>query len=261
MELDLTGRRVLITGGSRGIGRAIAERLAAEGCQLQLAARSATDLEQARAQLTARYPVAVDCHALDLAEGEAVARLAQACADVDILINNAGAIPGGGLQDVDETRWRQAWELKVFGYINLCRALYPAMVKRSGGVILNLVGIAGGEITEGGYLAGTTGNAALAAFTRALGGVSPADGVRVLGINPGMTATDRLVNLMRETAVAKGLAADDWRRLTADQPFGRPAEPAEVADLAAFLVSDRAAYISGTLITIDGGLSSRGRLF
>ena len=261
MELDLTGRTVLITGGSRGIGRAIAARLAAAGCDLHLAARSAADLEQTRAELTARHPVAVHCHALDLAEGEAVAQLAAACAEVDVLVNNAGAIPGGGLRDVDEARWRQAWELKVFGYINLCRALYPAMAKRARGVILNVVGIAGGEITEGRYLAGTTGNAALAAFTRALGGVSPADGVRVLGINPGMTATDRLVNLMRETAVAKGLAADDWRQLTADMPFGRPAEPAEVADLAAFLVSDRAAYINGTLITIDGGLSARGHLF
>lgn len=85
--------------------------------------------------------------------------------------------------------------------------------------------------------------------------------MRVLGINPGLTATDRLVRLMETNAVAKGLPAGRWRELTADMPFGRPAEPGEVAELAAFLASDRAAYITGTMITIDGGLSARGRLF
>jgi 3-oxoacyl-[acyl-carrier protein] reductase len=261
MQLELTGRTALITGASQGIGRAIAERLAAAGCHLHLAARSADDLEQARAELTARYPVTVHCHPLDLAVTANVAALATACGAVDILVNNAGAIPGGGLQDIGAAAWRQAWELKVFGYIDLCRALYPAMAGRGRGVILNLIGIAGGEVTEGRYIAGTAGNAALTAFTRALGGISPADGIRVLGIHPGPTATGRLVRLMERNALARGLPAERWRDLTADLPFGRPAEPAEVADLAAFLVSDRAAYISGTLITIDGGLSARGHLF
>lgn len=261
MELELAGRTALITGSSRGIGRAIAERLAAEGCHLHLAARSADDLERARAELSSSHRIQAHIHPLDLAVGDNVAALAAACGPVDILVNNAGAIPAGGLGRVDEATWRQAWDLKVFGYINLCRALYPEMAGRGRGVILNVVGIAGGEVTEGNYIAGTAGNAALAAFTRALGGVSPADNVRVLGINPGLTATDRLVRLMEQNAVAKGLLAARWRELTGDMPFGRPAEPAEVADLAAFLVSDRAAYISGTLITIDGGLSARGRLF
>ncbi len=259
MDLDLGGRTALITGGSRGIGRAIAETLAAAGCHLHLAARSAADLDAACAQL-ARHGVRVVGHALDLGDSGGVAALAAACATVDILVNNAGAIPAGALPQVDEATWRRAWDLKVFGYINLCRALYPAMARRRRGVILNVVGVAGGEVTEGNYIAGTTGNAALVAFTRALGGISPADNVRVLGINPGLTATDRLVRLMEQNAVARGLPAERWRELSGDMPFGRPAEPAEVADLAAFLVSDRAAYISGTLVTIDGGLSARGRL-
>ncbi len=260
MDLGLAGRTALITGGSRGIGWAIAETLAAAGCHLHLAARSAADLDAACAQL-GRHGVRVTGHALDLGDSRSVATLADACAAVDILVNNAGAIPAGTLARIDEATWRQAWELKVFGYINLSRALYPAMAARRRGVILNVVGVAGGEVTEGNYIAGTTGNAALATFTRALGGISPADNVRVLGINPGLTATDRLVRLMEQNAVAKGLAAERWRELTGDLPFGRPAEQAEVADLAAFLVSDRAAYISGTLVTLDGGLSARGHLF
>lgn len=261
MDLKLAGRTALITGASRGIGRAIAERLAAEGCHLHLAARSAADLETARGALTSRYPVEVRVHALDLADSASVAVLASACDGADILINNAGAIPAGALANVDETTWRSAWDLKVFGYINLCRALYPALARRRRGVIINIVGIAGGEVTEANYIAGTAGNASLAAFTRALGSASPKDNVRVLGINPGLTATDRLVRLMETNAVAKGLPAERWRELAADMPFGRPAEPGEVADLAAFLASDRAAYITGTMITIDGGLSARGRLF
>lgn len=261
MDLNLAGRTALITGASRGIGRAIAERLAAEGCQLQLVARTAADLETARDELRARYPVAVRAHALDLADSASVATLAGACGEVEILINNAGAIPAGALGNVSEDAWRSAWDLKVFGYINLCRALYPGMAGRRRGVIINVVGIAGGEITEANYIAGTAGNASLAAFTRALGSASPQDNVRVLGINPGLTATDRLVRLMETNAVARGLPAGRWRELTADMPFGRPAEPGEVADLTAFLASDRAAYITGTMITIDGGLSARGRLF
>jgi NAD(P)-dependent dehydrogenase (short-subunit alcohol dehydrogenase family) len=205
--------------------------------------------------------VQVQIHPLDLADSASVAVLASACGEADILVNNAGAIPAGPLVGVGEGPWRAAWDLKVFGYINLCRALYPAMASRRRGVIINVVGIAGGEITEANYIAGTAGNASLAAFTRALGSASPQDNVRVLGINPGLTATDRLVGLMEAKARAEGLPAERWRELTADMPFGRPAEPAEVADIAAFLASARAAYISGTLITIDGGLSARGRLF
>jgi len=260
MDLGLAGRSALITGGSRGIGRAIAETLAAAGCHLHLAARSAADLDATQRQL-ATHGVNIVCHPLDLGDSRSIDKLRESCSDIDILVNNAGAIPAGTLGSIDEAAWREAWDLKVFGYINLCRSLYPAMAQRQRGVILNIVGVAGGEVTEGRYIAGTTGNAALVAFTKALGGISPADNVRVLGINPGLTATDRLGRLMEQNAAAKGLPAERWRELTGDLPFGRPAEPSEVADLAAFLVSDRAAYLSGTLVTIDGGLSARGHLF
>src|SRR5690606_18846838 len=115
------------------------------GCPLQLVARTVADLEAACAELTAKYPVPVRIHALDLADSASVATLAGACGEVEILINNAGAIPAGALGIVSEDAWRSAWDLKVFGYINLCRALYPGMAGRRRGVIINVVGIAGGE--------------------------------------------------------------------------------------------------------------------
>ncbi|MGK2915032.1 MAG: short-chain dehydrogenase/reductase [Porticoccaceae bacterium] len=261
MDIDLRGRTAVITGASRGIGRAVAAGLAAEGCHLHLVARTAEDLERARTELASEHGVDIHIHALDLAVSANVDALVDRCGGVDILVNNAGAIPAGSLAAVDEATWRAAWDLKVFGFINCCRAMYPLMKARGKGVIINVVGIAGGEVEEFNYIAGTAGNASLAAFTRALGSGSPADNIRVLGVNPGLTATDRLVTLMQQNAVAKGLAAQQWRQLTEHLPFGRPAEPEEVADLIAFLASDRAAYISGTLVTIDGGLSAQGRLF
>jgi len=261
MDLKLRGKTALITGGSKGIGKAIAFRLAEEGCDLHLAARNVEDLETVAAELRAKYSVLVMIYSMDLSSGENAVALVAACDDVDILVNNAGAIAAGSISDIDEATWRGGWDLKVYGFVNLAREMYRAMKARGHGVVLNVIGIAGGEVTEFNYIAGTTGNAGLAAFTRAMGGGSPADNIRVLGINPGMTATERLVNLMRQNAANKGLDPDDWRQLTATMPFGRLAEPEEVADLCAFLVSDRAAYISGTVVTIDGGLSSRGHLF
>ena len=261
MDLQLQGKTALITGGSKGIGRAIATRLAAEGCHLHLAARNAEDLETVAAELRAKHDVLVTIHPMDLSSGDNAVALVAACADVDILVNNAGAIAAGSISDIDEATWRGGWDLKVYGFVNLAREMYRVMKARGQGVILNVIGIAGGEVSEFNYIAGTTGNAGLAAFTRAMGGGSPVDNIRVLGINPGMTATERLVSLMRQNATNKGLDPDDWRQLTATMPFGRLAEPDEVADLCAFLVSDRAAYISGTVVTIDGGLSSRGHLF
>jgi 3-oxoacyl-[acyl-carrier protein] reductase len=256
MDLKLSGRTALITGGSRGIGLGVAQSLAAEGCNLHLASRSAADLEAAKKKLLDAYKVKVTTHALDLAVSENARKLGQACRDVDILINNAGAIPQGTLTKLDEKVWRESWDLKVFGYINLSREIYGAMCERKRGVIINIIGGAGERPTNG-YIAGSMANAGLMAFSRALGAESPSFNVRVIGLNPSATATDRGVTRWRNQAKEQFGDPERWRELTKGFPFGRPASVEEIADVVTFLCSDRASYVSGVVISVDGGAAAR----
>lgn len=258
MDLGLSGKHALVTGASRGIGAAIARRLAGEGCRLTLAARSAGGLAAVCDEIAAAQGAARGV-ALDLAGDGATARLAAEAGPVDILINNAGAIPPGRLHEIDDAEWRAVWELKLFGYIDLIRAVYPAMAAAGGGAIVNVCG-ASGERPKANYICGATANAALIAFTQALGGDSMNDGIRVAGLNPGPTETEHLVRLTKGAA-AEGLGdAARWRELWAALPEGRGATVEEVADTAAFLASPRSSYTSGTVVTVDGGYCNRGSL-
>src|SRR5688572_316442 len=256
MDLGLKGRTALVTGGSRGLGFGTAQLLAAEGCHLHLASRSAADLESARSKITDAHDVNVTCHPMDLGSSENATRLARACAAIDILINNAGAIPQGTVSTVDEKTWREAWDLKVFGFVNLTREIYPAMCERRRGVIVNVIGTAG-ERPVANYIAGSMGNASLMALTRALGAESPDYGVRVVGVNPGGTETDRQVVRLRARAEKELGSAERWRELTKGFPFGRLGTVNEVANMVVFLCSDLSSYTSGTVITVDGGASAR----
>lgn len=259
MDMGLTGRTALITGGSKGIGFSIAEMLAEEGCHLHLVARHKADLEAARESLLSRWKVDVQVHDLDLAKRGVVAELAARVPDIDVLINNAGAIPRGTVEEIDEDRWRDAWDLKVFGYINMCREYYRLMKARRQGVIINILGN-GGEALDAGYIAGGAGNAALMAFSRALGGQSPKDGIRVVGLNPGPVATDRLVTLMKKEARSRLEDESRWREFEKGFPFGRAATVEEIAATVVLLASDRSSYTTGTVVTIDGGIVNRGSL-
>lgn len=259
LDLGLKGRKALVTGASKGIGKAIAERLAAEGCDVTLVARSKDEMEGAAEELRRRHGVAVRVYAMDLADGNNPKILAREHPDLDILVNNAGAIPRGTLLDVDEERWRVAFDLKVFGYINMCREFYRVFKGRGRGVIINILGN-GGERVDFGYICGAAGNAGLMAFTRALGGGAHKDGIRVVGINPGAIATERLVNLMRHEAEKRHGDPERWQELFAPLPYERAGTPQEIADMAAFLASDLSAYTNGTIITIDGGLCHSGSL-
>jgi len=252
MELGLAGKHALITGGSKGIGRAVAEVFAEEGCNLTLVARDTAALDEAAVAIRARRKVRVAIISADLSIEGAARRVVAAAGEVDILVNNAGAIPPGSLVEVEDEAWRQAWDLKVFGFISLSRSVYLSMAARKSGVIVNIIGRAGQNPTPG-YIVGASGNAALMAFTRALGVGAPADGIRVVGINPGPIATERMQMLHRADAARLLGDPSRWREISKNLPFGRPGRPEEIAYATAFLASPVSDYTNATILSIDGG--------
>jgi NAD(P)-dependent dehydrogenase (short-subunit alcohol dehydrogenase family) len=259
LDLQLAGKSALITGASKGIGRATALTMAAEGCSLHLAARSGKELEQLQQDIRAQHRVQVDLHPGDLSSTQSMIALAQAVGDVDILINNAGDIPAGTIEALTDAEWRRGFDLKLFGYINLTREIYTRMKKRGSGVIINDIGNSG-ENWDYNYVAGSTGNAALMSLTKAIGGVSLDYGVRVIGVNPGPIATDRMVRMMKRRARDNLGEESRWQEYLKDYPAGRMGTDQEVADLITFLASPRAGYITGTIVTIDGGIAAYGSI-
>jgi NAD(P)-dependent dehydrogenase (short-subunit alcohol dehydrogenase family) len=259
MQLDLAGKQILITGASKGIGLAAAWAFAAEGCSLHLAARDGDALNAAAKEISKTHGVNVAVYPMDLAATDAMVSLAHAVGDVDVLVNNAGDIPSGPIESLDFSVVRRGFQLKVLGYMELTQLYYARMKAMGHGVIINDIGNSG-ENWDADYIAGSTGNAAVMAFTRALGGVSLDDGIRVVGVNPGPVATDRMVKLMKRRAFDNHGDESRWKELFTQYPGGRPAESKEVAELMVFLASPRAGYITGTIVTIDGGIAARGSI-
>ena len=256
MDLRLAGRSVLVTGGSKGIGLAIARGFAAEGCKLSLVARSSDQLEQAAALIRGAHRVEVRTFALDLSDAAARDRFVAGCGEIDVLVNNAGSIPAGTIEDIDDATWRAAWDLKVYGYVAMTRAFFTRMKQRGRGVIINVIGTTG-ERLDAGYIAGSSANASLMALTRALGSASVDAGVRVVGVNPGPVDSDRLESLVKRRAKARFGDENRWREIFMNMPFGRPATPEEIAATVVFLGSDLSSYTSGAIFTVDGGLAAR----
>lgn len=256
MDLHLAGKTVLITGASQGIGEGLAHAFAAEGCALHLSARSGGKLAAMQAAITGEHRVRVGATAADMTQPGACERIVEEAGDVDVLVNNAGVIPSGPLFDIGPQQWREGWALKGFGYADMIRLVYPRMKARGGGVILNNIGN-GGEVCDPNYIEGAAGNASIMAMTRALGGVSLDDNIRVVGVNPGPVDTTRIYAMLRKFAGARLGDPDRYPELMARYPLGRPAKVQEVTDLFLFLASPRSGYTSGTVVTIDGGIAAR----
>jgi NAD(P)-dependent dehydrogenase (short-subunit alcohol dehydrogenase family) len=247
MNLNLKGRSALITGASRGLGHAIAKALAAEGCHLHLNARDPERLSIVCDELKAK------AHPYDLSKTENIVKLGDECGELDILVNNAGGIPRGTLAEIDSATWRKAWDLKVFGFIDLTRIVLDRMQKRGKGVIVNVIGAAG-ERADPNYVAGCMGNAALNMMVQCIGAESVRHGVRVVAVNPGPIMTDRFMQGMLWRAEKRFGDKERWPEILAtDMPIKRAGTPEEVAKVVAFLASDHASYISGAAIRIDSG--------
>lgn len=252
MDLGLEGKVALVTGGSKGIGRAAALGFIEEGAHVLICARGKEALEATAQALKARGKGQVVAVPADLTQLGAIAGVVSSCLEhfgrIDILVNNAGsARPGEFLQLPDEA-WQEDWGLKFFGYMRMAREVLPHMQRQNRGVIINVIGT-GGLRPIAGYMVGGSANAALIHFTKALADEGAKHGVRVVGINPGPILTERLERFLARLG-GEGKREEVLQKLT---PLGRVGTPEEVADLVLFLASARAAFIHGANITIDGG--------
>jgi NAD(P)-dependent dehydrogenase (short-subunit alcohol dehydrogenase family) len=257
MDLGLQGKTALVSGASKGIGRAIALALAGEGVRVALVARTPAGLEEAAVAIRHRCGVEAITIAADLARLDEVERVVRTAAEhlggLDILINNAGAIRSGDFLKTPDENWIADWNLKLLGYIRMARAVFPLMQAQGGGCICNIIGGAARN-PQPTYLAGGAANAALVNFTKGLADLGAPHGIRVVGISPAATRTERWETLLRQQAAALGRPVEELRKEAASKyPLGRIGEPEDVADLACFLVSRRASFITGVCVSVDGG--------
>ncbi|MGE0154210.1 MAG: SDR family oxidoreductase [Reyranellaceae bacterium] len=257
MELRLAGRTAFITGGSAGIGFAIAAELAAEGVNVAIMARDRKRMATAVKKLEkieGGQVLGINGDAGKLVDLErAVKEARKKFRRIDILINNAGSTPRNRVQDPNEQVWWDALNLKLLGYVRAARLIVPDMRKQRWGRVINIIG-RGGHQPHPAYITGGAVNAALLNFTKALADELAIDNVLVTGINPGPVQTDRWDTLIKQVAkMTKRSTGTVTSEALFSIPLGRTATPQEISGLAAFLCSDRASFITGTCINVDGG--------
>jgi len=259
MDLGLSGRRCIVTGASRGIGAATAELLAAEGASVALLARDAAALRERALALEKAHGVRAVPVPVDLARAPelaaAFARAIDALGGVDVLVNNAGASPFGSLEQIDDPTWQASIDLKLMGYVRGIRAVLPSMRAQRSGRIVNVLGSAGVSASES-YALGCL-NTALAHVTRSTALLVARDGIRVVALHPGPTATERLLGGMSAAAKAAGMPTEAYiEKFGRDSvPLGRIAQPEEVARMIAVLASDVASFVTGSAVQVDGSVT------
>ena len=251
MDLDLKGTIVLITGGSKGIGLACARAFAAEGAKLAICSRSQENVSRALAEFPGAFGIAADLTD-DKSATRMVDRVEQEFGAIDVLVNSAGAARRTPPDELTPDVWRAAMDAKYFSYINVIDPVVKRMAARANGVIVNIIG-AGGKLASPTHLAGGAANAALMLATAGLGAAYAPRGVRIVGVNPGLTETERFTDGLTSSAKLAGISPEEARqRSVAAIPMGRIARPEEIAAAVVFLASGKASYITGVTIAMDG---------
>ena len=257
MDLGLKDKVALVAAGSRGLGRAVAEELAAEGASLVLCAREAQTLSETTAAIADTYSAHVLAVPADVTVIDDIKRVVDSGNErfgrIDILVTNAGGPPAGRFDQLTRDQWERAIKLTLLSAVELAREVLPGMRNRRWGRILNITSIAVKQPVENLLLSNSL-RAGLTGFARTLANEVAAEGITVNNILPGYTRTERLEELAQMMAEKQGISAAEFRgKWEKEIPMGRLGEPREFAALAAFLVSERASYITGTSIQVDGG--------
>ena len=258
MDLGLKNKHVLITGGSKGIGLACAKLYLQEGAKVSLVSRTELNLIQAKKELDVLGEVHI--FSSDLVQVGAaqtlINQIEEKVGAIDILVNSAGAAKRTPAFELTETAWHDAINAKFFTYIHAMNAVLPLMAKRRSGVVVNVIGM-GGKVATTIHIAGGAANAALMLATTGLAQSYGPKGVRVVAVNPGLTITERLKEGIETDARSQGISAEDaLKAASSKMPLGRIAQPDEIADSVVYLSSNRASYVNGATLAMDGGLNS-----
>lgn len=257
MDLGLAGKGALVTGASKGIGKAVAWALAEEGVDVAICARNREELERAAKEIedaTGRTVVPIPANMGNPDDVRRfVAEAAQRLGRIDILVNNAGAAQPGFVLDLPDQAFVDAIQVKLLGYVRCARAVVPYMRQQGGGCIVMIAGGAGRQPGTNMAAAGVA-NAGIISFTKALADAMAKDNIRVVAISPGLIHTERSQFILETTAREQGVPMEEvMRRTTANVPLGRLGETRDIANMVLVLASDHARYVTGTTIAVDGG--------